>query len=234
MRFVNNYFTRSKHSLEDFAKFSKPFFQTPEGRDIIVKSIAYSEFPLILSEFVFEIRDGQFFYLIGDSNERIEFFRSVLRNEITDETKRQYREFINSASLEDLSETGIVFHTHPRYFVEEYVSEDAPFFSKEDKKFSMKRPLGLVEYCVVDSNKESIQLLSKLSICYKKKATGLLELGITLNKGGGYDSNDGEFKHSGAVPTVSILSQNIFEHFIQIDLEDNLRNYVMRFATRKV
>ena len=56
----NNIERKARFGLEKIARKTKPIFQTSEGRDEVVKSILYSEFPLVLSEYVFEIKERKF------------------------------------------------------------------------------------------------------------------------------------------------------------------------------
>lgn len=234
MEFITNLFGKGTQSqLEQIAREVKPIFQTSEGRDEVIRSILFSEFPFTLSEYVFEIKDKQFTSLTKFNNERIKFLTQIFQGGMTKEDMRQYSNYKNSAILATPSNNNAIFHTHPRDSPEWYSSADAPHFSKADKKFSKKSPLGLVEYCLVDPNKIPIHLSSRLSLCYKGQVRTFLEMGVDLNSNGSYSSNDGEVEYSGRIPVAAHATGKVVDFFIQ-EAEDRLTKYALQHSIIKL
>ncbi|MFP4567365.1 MAG: hypothetical protein ACLFN8_00320 [Candidatus Woesearchaeota archaeon] len=240
---IQNYFMKlkSKRTLKRVMSKTKPFFLSSEGRDTLLKQVFLSEFPLYVSEPVFGLKDELISHLDIWTYDRLNILRDVIENGKL--SKKKYFEAINSADVNIEHEQDLIVHTHPMSIKQTYLNDilAAEFnYSKKDIIFSMTRPIGLLEYAVLNSSNESIILSTRLSVCHLMHAQDFLITNYLLRPDGTYISKGNNFFYEGAVPKIGHVSENIaceFKNYVgttQTHKLTRLINYTIRHSFEKV
>lgn len=211
-------YSKFRHLVSDM----RSFLQTQEARNEIVKSIAYSENPLFLTEYVFEVDKGVCVSKNENSfKQNIPLLENIF-NEGLDKYEKEYLSAINSAHVIHSPKKNPIFHTHPR--VDYKTCFNKLNFSDEDIEFAKVNPLGLIEYCVSPKTNKTIDLTTAISIRYKKHEKLLSQIKFSFYPDGSYSSCDGKVHKDGWLSDMLYMPKEMVDRLSFLD--DPFTNHI--------
>jgi|GEM_PF-6959563 len=230
---LEHLFKKKPSSTEEIDKIINeviPILESKAGEYQIVHSIIYSELPITISEYVFNIKEGYCQRLETENEKRINFLKNMLVEspKITKKMQKQYLQYIGSATIKHPTQQGIIFHTHPGSNPESIFFSEESGFSKADKKFSEHTPLGLIEYCA-SSEENPLSVHLKLSLCYKKQEKVFSGIKLHLYDEGRYEIFYENKKNSGKIQKILHIPERLMPIFLKHSYP--LMKYTLNNAT---